>query len=139
MTSALTDRLMHVSLGMRRAATLAYWLVLTTGTHWPRFRPPFQSVFPVDKLLHVGAFGILTLLLIWCRPFQRLTVHHRSPDRANLLLSCLFAMALAAIDELTQEIAWVNRDATLNDWLADVGGVLLAVIITLWTARRKPG
>ncbi len=137
MISAVVERLLRVSLAARRITTLAYWLVLTTGTHWPRFRPPFQSVLPVDKVLHIVAFGTLTLLLFWCLPFHRLAARHRSPAQINLLLCCLSTAALAAIDELTQEIAWVSRDATLNDWLADVGGVVLALALTLWYARRK--
>lgn len=129
MMDRILRQLGRVSLATRRSLMILYLLVLTTGTHWPRLRPPLQSVFPVDKVIHILAFCALTLLTAWAAWIPFRTANVSASQRLNLAFAAVAVLLWAGVDEWTQEFEWVNRQASLADWLADAGGVLLAVTI----------
>ncbi len=111
------------------------WLVVTLGyatmavlathkppsDHWVPQAPPFPHA---DKVVHAAMyFGLAALVACslaawggWDRPKAAI-------GTATLLWLSLGVYA--AIDELTQP--WVGRTADLLDWLADMGGVTLAL------------
>lgn len=70
---------------------------------------------PPDKLLHVAAFVVLSLLASLAYP------------SAHLIKLVLGLIAFGALIELEQAIPATGRDASFWDWLADV----LAVIVML--------
>lgn len=120
-------------------AFIIYWIALTILTHLPlqRMIPPEHHGYFVlfDKVHHIAAFAVLTGLLA---PACWLTF----PTRHWLLVGVLVALAgsaWGAIDERTQE--WVRREARLDDWVADVIGaflgVLLAAGIRAWRLRSR--
>ena len=103
------------------AALVGYWLTLFAATHVPRSFPILPSD-RTDKLVHVAAFAVLAWLLAnaWQRSTGRLTGGHL---RAAWLLIVLYAAA----DEWTQ--AWVGRECSLGDWLADAVGAAVGLIV----------
>lgn len=70
---------------------------------------------PPDKLLHVAAFVVLSLLASLAYP------------SARLMKLAVGLIAFGAFIEIVQAIPATGRDASFWDWLADV----LAVIVTL--------
>jgi hypothetical protein len=77
----------------------------------------------VDKVVHLGLFLALAVSGRW----------------AGIPRGVLGAALplYAAVSELVQEIPALDRDATLGDWVADVVGVLLGLL--LWgVATRRP-
>ena len=81
-----------------------------------------------DKLLHLGAYGVLgSLLLTW-----RISCGPVSIRSVGLLLALVIAFAV--FDELTQ--IPVGRDCELEDGTADTIGTILAFAVTWPVASR---
>ncbi len=112
--------------GVRVASVLltVYWLMIFTGTHWPRLSLP--NVSHLDKYLHFLAFSGLAFLMAWAIP----TSIHR--PRWNVLIAALVCVGYAAIDEFSQ--IPVGRTADMLDWLADCAGVTVG--LTAYLASR---
>lgn len=106
-----------------RPLFLAYWIALTTGTHWPRLAIP--GLYS-DKVLHLGAFGGLALLLGWAYP-QRW-----GSKLGRLGILALTLIVYATIDEITQ-LKVPGRTACWEDWFADLAGITLGLAChTAW-------
>ena len=85
-----------------RRASIAYAVVLSTGTHWPNLR--FGAEMPAsDKTVHLLAFAGLTVLVAR-------TGWVSSPWRAGLLVGLW-----SILDELTQGLPGLGRDVGLPD------------------------
>jgi VanZ family protein len=107
----------------------AYWITLFVATHLPRelSELPKQRA---DKLVHVAAFAVLAWLLAmaWEKSAGRLNAAHL---RAAWMLLAVYA----AIEELTQ--IPVGRTCSFADWLADVAGAALGLIMFRWLRPRE--
>jgi VanZ family protein len=98
-----------------------YWIALVIGTHLPPAAvklPHDQS----DKLWHFGGYLGLAFLLAaaWQASSGRLNGRH-----LRLLWGAI--AVFAALDEVTQLL--VGRDASVGDWLADVLGAAIGLIV----------
>lgn len=102
------------------AGTVLYWGGICVLTH---LSPETIAKAPKiwDKAAHfmiffgLGAVLATAMLLTW-------------PDRRRVLLwVMLAAMLYSALDELTQP--YFRRTASIYDWLADMAGVIPAVLI----------
>jgi len=100
-------------------------LALAVGTHWPRLEIDLGGAPAPDKLLHAGAFGLVTLLL-WMTGWIR---------RPRTLL--LVGLAWAALDEITQGVPGLSRTVSIHDALASAVGVTLATAI-VWAIDEVP-
>ncbi len=116
-----------MSPGARRSAAriafFAFAALLVVGTHWPALRVPEVGGFTrMDLLVHAGAFGVWTGLLILCGFFGP------ALSGRNILLCAVVGAAYASIDEGTQAIPWFNRYVGWDDWAMNLIGVALACI-----------
>lgn len=108
-------------------ATL-FTAIVVLLTHIPQeVMPSGLQVSGLDKLAHVLAYGTITYLFILSL-------------RASLSLlaaSFLFfaILAVGTIDELTQP--FVNRTASLADWLANVMGIVTVLLCFVWFKNSK--
>lgn len=100
---------------------------------------PEVGFMPTDKLLHLLAFGGLTLLLAraahWIRPAISIG--------KKLLSAGLGASLLGLLLEICQAFV-PYRSADPWDWVADtvgavLGGSLAFAFLHYWAARRAPG
>ncbi len=109
-----------------RRAFPAYFLFLFLVNHFPGLKLP--KVPGDDKLAHATAFALLAFLAwrFW-EAFRPI----RSARFAPLLGIAL--MGYAAFDEWTQQ--FVLRGTDINDWFADIGGII--VMIALLEAIRR--
>lgn len=109
-------------------ASLVCLIVVLTLTHIPQnAMPKFLQENMLDKVEHVGAYGLIALLFLLSLP-----------NRGRPGLPALGLLALAGIggfDEATQPL--VNRYASLGDYAADVTGILLACMIFLVRKRLR--
>lgn len=101
------------------ALFLIAWLGAFVATHIPARSIP--QVHASDKVLHATGFFILGGLLLLA-----LAIRGARRWRRDLAALVLLA-AYAAFDELTQPL--VGRTAALGDWLADVTGLVAALIV----------
>jgi VanZ family protein len=113
---------------------LAYGVILSLGTHWPTLgiqgtprREGAGVLLPdVDKLVHIGAFGTLTVLVILAWPAPR---PGQSP---GLLWPSGAALLWASLSEATQPLT--GRTFSLGDLFYNALGVL--IVAMLWWSWR---
>lgn len=118
-----------VDLVVLALALLVVWL----GSSIPPDGFPDLGLFTYDKLLHVLEYtGVGCAIWVAGRRHGlidlRLRLH--SPAKAYLLGVVLPGALWAVSDELHQ--LFVGRDCSVYDWLADLGGLLLAI----WICRK---
>jgi hypothetical protein len=101
--------------------TLILTLILTIALLWP-IEQPLPAPRGTDKLLHLAAFAALAF------PLAR-------TNRASLLLVLIAAGAFGGLIELIQPT--FNRSADLNDWIADILGVMLGIFLGLIYRRVR--
>ena len=101
--------------------TLIVTLILTVAMLWPMDQPP-PAPEGSDKLVHLAAFAALAF------PFAR-------TSRVSLLLVFIGASAFGGLIELIQPT--FNRSADLNDWIADILGVMLGIVLGLIYRRVR--
>lgn len=82
-------------------------------------RVPLLGIPHFDKLVHAGFYFVLTLLLI--RPFSSLT-------RLPYVYSLISASLLSGCVEILQEQIAVLRHGDIYDFLANLAGVLMALL-----------
>ena len=104
-----------------------YWPVLFLATHTPKL--PAIKIAGADKTIHLLAYLLLTTLY-WLARYggERPRIRQR-----KCLLTILIMTVYAGLDELTQNLV-PNRTANTMDWIADLGGILSALMI-LWYLR----
>lgn len=98
-----------------------YWGVIFMLTHIPKVPSPPGHLN--DKGAHFLAYGGLAgamFITIWANWPRGTEVWWK------VLLACA---AYGAIDEWLQALPFIHRDCELNDWFADMGGTLIAVIV----------
>ena len=105
-----------------------YAVAQFTGTHLPN-PPAVVEIEGHDKFLHWGAyFGLAFLLATWLS--GRTTVARRV-----LIVIWIVTAVLAVLDEVTQLIPGINRDADVADWLADMIGSGCGLLV--WHVLRQ--
>jgi len=101
--------------------TIAVTLALTVAMLWPLEAPP-PAPGGNDKLVHLVAFAALAF------PLAR-------TGRIGLLPVFVGASAFGGAIELMQPS--FNRSADINDWIADIVGVLLGISCGLLYRRIR--
>ena len=101
--------------------TILFTAVLTLAMLWP-FDAPLLALAGGDKLVHFVAFSVLVF------PLAR-------TGRLGLLLLFIGASVFGGIIELIQP--YFNRSADVNDWIADMLGVLVGVGFGLTNRRVR--
>ena len=101
--------------------TLAVTLTLTVAMLWPLDQPP-PAPEGSDKLVHFIAFAALAF------PLAR-------TGRFGLMPVFIGASAYGGIIELIQPS--FNRSADINDWVADIVGVILGIGLGLLYRRLR--
>ena len=100
--------------------TLIVAAILTVAMLWPLDNPAPDGS---DKIVHLLAFTTLSF------PLSR-------TGRIGLLPVFLGASAFGGLIELIQPT--FNRSTDMNDWVADVMGVVLGIICGLMYRRLRP-
>ena len=109
-----------------------YWITLFTATHIPH---PETLVSPniSDKLIHCGAYVVLTLFARWSRFFGLLTV--TGWQAVGWTFAVLAGYGI--LEELTQ--APFGRTPQVSDFLADMSGVTVGLLLWYRLERSFPG
>lgn len=105
-------------------ALIMLWLSLTSSP------PQLPGVLGWDKLLHAGAYGLLSLLLAQAM-LCRSSLLHKAWWMASVT-----AIAYGALLEILQLLTQTGRTAEWLDLFADaVGALFCCVIFRLWMKR----
>jgi len=87
-------------------------------------RPPAIPGQPSDKVQHVIAFSVLTILAFTAWP------------RRGWLLIVAGLSAFGALIEIVQLIPAMHRDGNWNDWMADTAAVMVIASFTHFFAHK---
>lgn len=101
--------------------TLTVTLILTVAMLWPLEAPP-PAPDGSDKVVHLIAFSALSF------PLAR-------TGRFGLIPVFVGASAFGGLIELIQPN--FNRSADINDWVADIMGVVLGILCGLMYRRLR--
>ena len=102
--------------------TLIVTLILTVTMLWPLEAPP-PAPDGSDKVVHLIAFAALSF------PLSR-------TGRFGLIPVFVGASAFGGLIELIQPS--FNRSADMNDWMADIIGVVIGILCGLMYRRLRP-
>ena len=109
---------------------LAYWGLLATVMHLPKVPAPRVALRLGDKVLHCAVYLVLALLGGWAA----MRLGRRLDARWVVRWGLIYA-AYAAADELLQPLS--GRTCQLGDWLADVIGIVAALVLVTLLARPR--
>lgn len=122
----MTTTLDPVHRAARLLAALG-WPALALATHWPGLELPVGddpvAILATDKLLHFGAFSLLTVITVYARPTR--SGHFAT----NMMVVTALAAAYAVIDEVSQ--IWFDRTVAAADIAANLAGVLMVAVTLL--------
>lgn len=104
---------------------IGWALTIFIQSSFPSVSLPEVEYISVDKVIHMGVFGLLTALCyISLVHLRRENIFSDSPLKWSLVFGILYG----AFDEIHQYYV-PNRSAEVQDWAADVIGVILAVLL----------
>jgi VanZ family protein len=112
-----------------RTGLILYWIVLFTATHIPLKKGTLPQ--GTDVPLHFIAYAGLSFLLLWWLSYKW---DNLTPQR--LIMVFVGVSLFGMLDELLQGIPVLQREPSLDDWVADSLGALLG--ISLFLVVRKP-
>jgi len=114
-----------LNLLFRRAGVVlaVYWVALFIGTHVPKLPRVTPRLPHFDKLLHFSAYAGLAFLL------AAVFTMRRSMSTGRYVAIFIGLAVYAALDELIQSIPGLGRQADPLDWVADVCGVTVGLLV----------
>lgn len=110
---------------------IIYWAILFILTSLPTGLA-IETRDVSDKLLHFGAYGLLSLLLFLNLHFQN---KFQLLKKYPAILTVLIASFYGLLDEIHQMFV-PGRSAEFLDWMADFSGSVLAVFITSFILKK---
>jgi VanZ family protein len=117
---------------LRLAAAVAWTLVIMLLCWLPKrvvrraARVPWFGIPHLDKVVHAGIFVVFAIL--WLRALK-------ARGRSGYAWVALGGLFLAVLTEVGQLIPWVGRDASVEDTLTDVAGLVVGLVAA---ARLEP-
>ncbi|MBX3394435.1 MAG: VanZ family protein [Phycisphaerae bacterium] len=113
---------------IRTAIWLACFVAAFVVTHLPPSKLP-SAGWLNDKVEHLIGYAMLAMATCW---------RFGKSDRSRIAIMAAVLVGLAAyaaVDELTQP--WVGRSCEWGDWLADLGGAAIGLLLGLATGLLR--
>lgn len=112
---------------------MAWLLIIFIQSSLPAVELPPVEWISADKLVHAGVFGLLTFLCYIS------IIHFRTENfltGSPVFWSAAICIVYGASDEFHQYFV-PNRSAEVQDWLADVFGVVVAAFIIFYFLKHR--
>lgn len=104
------------------AVWIGFWILAFTATHIPIPKEPIVTPDYADKVIH---FGIYCMLVLLCGRFV-MKSNQRLQHSGVWSIALVFTL-YGLFDEWSQ--AYVGRDTNFWDFLANLSGVIVGVIV----------
>jgi len=107
--------------------------VIFVQSSFPSYMYPKVELINADKIIHVLVYGLLSLLCY-------ISLIHQSKYKLLEISPYLFTIIICSFYGFTDEFHQFfvpNRNANLYDWIADVGGVLLTIVIIRFIFSKR--
>jgi len=112
---------------------IAWLLIIFIQSNFPAIELPKVEVISADKVIHMGVFALLTALCyISLIHIEKQNMFSAKP----LMWSFIICVLYGASDEIHQYFV-PNRSAEAGDWIADVLGVIIAVLLIKYFLQNK--
>lgn len=112
---------------------ITWLLIIFIQSSFPAIELPKVEFISADKLIHMGVYGLLTALCyVSLIHSEKQNIFSSKP----ILWSFIICTVYGASDEIHQYFV-PNRSAEVQDWLADVGGVIMMILIIRYFLKRK--
>lgn len=112
---------------------IAWLLTIFIQSSFPAVGLPESKYISVDKLVHMGVFGLLTFLCyISIVHLERKNIFTEKP----IMWSAIICIIYGASDEIHQLFV-LNRSAEVQDWIADVIGTIIACLIIKYFLKKR--
>jgi len=112
---------------------IAWLLTIFIQSSFPAVSLPEVEYISADKLIHSGVFGLLAFLCyISIVHLQRENVFSARP----VLWTAVICIIYGASDEIHQYFV-PNRSSELQDWAADVFGIIIACLLINYFLKNK--
>ena len=112
-------------MSMRVKVAIAWTVLIAVSCLLPGQAVPSSSLPSFDKVAH--AFLFLVFALLWSGP---------APKGSLIALVIVFGISLAFGTELLQQILPWKRSAEWLDVFADLSGLAIGVVLSLWIYPR---
>jgi VanZ family protein len=108
---------------------------LFAGTHTPADRLPSEPPFPyADKTVHVAGYAVLAFMAAAAWTWRRTLL------LGDYLMLLVAMSGYGVVDEASQMLPAIQRNADVLDWAADTIGVALGLLAfstaAAWARRR---
>lgn len=112
---------------------ILWMLIIFVQSSFPSITLPKVELFEIDKLVHMGVYGLLAALIYISLIHQNnFSVLSQNPVAWTIILTALYG----ASDEFHQTFV-PNRSGELPDLLADIIGALLSILIIKYFLSAK--
>ena len=89
-----------------------------------------------NQIIHIIIFAVFSFVTLWGYRNIMLTKNKKYLNRI-LLLTLLFTISYGGLTEIFQKFVFINRYGSLYDFIADIIGCILGVIIFLFFYKKK--
>ncbi len=112
---------------------IAWALTIFIQSSFPAIELPKVEIISFDKVVHMGVFGVLAGLCY----ISLLNIHSRNILTNNIYLSAgILSIIYGATDEIHQYFV-PNRSSEVQDWLADVVGIIIALLVIRYFLSKR--
>lgn len=132
-TVGVASWLLSRSAAFRRYVLIGYWAGIFVLTHWPKIEDfPGAGWLPdrFDLFVHFCMYGGWVVMWWWVLAGDRALVGRRAV--AGLLLG---GAVYGVFDEVSQAV--VGRSPDVIDWMADLTGMAVGLLLLGWWSRRR--
>ena len=101
------------------------------GSYFPHVKP----VIGIDKVVHVLMYAGFTFASLWGyrEPYQE---RGRAYRRKALWLVLTIGIAYGALTEIMQETLIPGRTGSIYDWIADITGSVLGIVVFFFYQQK---
>jgi len=112
---------------------ILWMLIIFVQSSFPSIELPKVEFISTDKLIHMGVFGLLTALCyVSLIHIEKENMFSSKPFLWSFIICSLYG----ASDEIHQYFV-PNRSSEIQDWLADVAGAIIMVLVIKYFLRKK--
>lgn len=114
------------------ATALVLYLSFASPSEFRKL-PPIH-IPHADKFVHFGMFLILGLVL--CYDFFKAHRHTHFSVSKFIAVCVLYPITLGGVIEIVQETWFYPRSGEWLDWLADIMGIIFALIVIIFLKKK---
>ncbi|MCC6864916.1 MAG: VanZ family protein [Ignavibacteria bacterium] len=112
---------------------IAWALIIFIQSSFPAIEIPKVEWISMDKVIHMGVFGLLVMLCY----ISFINLKHQNTFKSSpLLWSAVLTIIYGASDEIHQYFV-PNRSSEVLDWMADILGIIIMLLLIKYYLSKK--